>query len=93
MVSAARAWQAGEEEARGEVGWAASEYSSTLRPHMDRLKNLIFPLLEQNLTPEDEHKIAEGFNNILFEGTMKNEQPEKFIKIIQTLEDELSDWK
>ena len=93
MVNAARAWQAGEEEARGEVGWAASEYSSTLRPHMDRLKNLIFPLLEQNLTPEDEHKIAEGFNNILFEGTMKNEQPEKFIKIIQTLEDELSDWK
>ena len=93
MFNAAKAWQAGDEEARGEVGWAASEYSSTLRQHMDRLKNLIFPLLEQNLTPEDEHKIAEGFNNILFEGTMKNEQPEKFIKIIQTLEDELSDWK
>ena len=93
LFRAAKAWQAGEEDARVEVGWAASEYSSMLRPHMDRLKNLIFPLLEQNLTPEDEHKIAEGFNNILFEGTMKNDQPEKFIKLIQTLEDELSDWK
>jgi len=93
LLNAAKAWQAGEEEARVEVGWAASEYSSTLRQHMDRLKNLIFPLLEQNLTPEGEHKIAEGFNNILFAGTMKNDQPEKFIKLIQTLEEELSDWK
>jgi len=93
MFSAAKAWQAGEGEARVDVGWAASEYSSTLRKHMDRLKNLIFPLLEQNLTPEDEHKIAEGFNNILFEGTMKNDQPEKFIKLVEALEDELSNWK
>jgi hemerythrin-like domain-containing protein len=93
LLNAAKAWQAGEQEARVDVGWAASEYSSTLRKNMDRLKNLIFPLLEQNLTSEDEHKIAEGFNNILFEGMIKNEQPEKFIKLIQTLEDELSEWK
>ena len=93
LVNAARAWQAGEQDARADVGWAASEYTSTLRQHMDRLKNLIFPLLEQNLTPEDEHRIAEGFNNILFEGTMKNDQPEKYLKIIETLEEELGDWK
>lgn len=93
LVNAAKAWQAGEEEARAEVGWAASEYSSTLRKHMDRLKNLIFPLLEQNLTAEGEHKIAAGFNNLLFEGTMKDDQPEKYLKLIETLEDELSDWK
>ena len=48
-------------------------------------------LLVAAKTPE--HKIAEGFNNILFEGTMKNDQPEKFLKLIQTLEEELSDWK
>lgn len=93
LVNAAKAWQTGEQDARADVGWAASEYSSTLRQHMDRLKNLIFPLLEQNLTPEDEHRIAEGFNNILFEGTMKNDQPEKYLKIVETLEEELSDWK
>lgn len=93
LVNAAKAWQAGEQDARADVGWAASEFSSTLRQHMDRLKNLIFPLLEQNLTPESEHRIAEGFNNILFEGTMKNDQPEKYLKLVETLEEELSDWK
>jgi len=92
LSDAAKAWQAGDEEARVEVGWAASEYSSTFRQHMDRLKNLIFPLLDQNLTPEDEHKIAEGFNNIVFEGTMKID-PDKYTKLVETLEDELSDWK
>lgn len=92
LLNAARAWQAGDEEARVEVGWASSEYSSILRLQMDRLKNLIFPLLEQNLTPEDEHKIAEGFNNIVFEGTLKND-PDKYIKLVETLEEELGDWK
>jgi hemerythrin-like domain-containing protein len=92
LINAAKAWQAGDGEARVEVGWSASEYTSTLRQHMDRLKNLIFPLLDQNLTPEDEHKIAEGFNNIVFEGTMKND-PDKYIKLIETLEDELSEWR
>lgn len=92
LVHAARAWQAGDENARLEVGWAASEFSSVFRQHMDRLKNLIFPLLEQNLTPEDEHKIAEGFNNIVFEGTVKDD-PDKYAKLIETLEEELSDWK
>lgn len=92
LLGAAKAWQAGEEEARIDVGWAASEYSSTLRRHMDRLKNLIFPLLEQNLTPEGEHRIAEGFNNIVFEGSMKNGS-EKYSELVETLEEELSDWK
>jgi len=92
LINAAKAWQAGEDEARADVGWAASEYSSTLRKHMDRLKNLIFPLLEQNLTPESEHRIAEGFNNIVFEGTMKNDS-EKYIALVETLEEELSNWK
>jgi hemerythrin-like domain-containing protein len=92
LFNAAKAWQAGDAEARVDVGWAASEYSSTLRKHMDRLKNLIFPLLEQNLTPEDEHKIAEGFNNIVFEGTMKNSS-EKYIELVEALEEELSNWK
>lgn len=92
MFNAAKAWQTGDEEARVEVGWAASEYTSIFRQHMDRLKNLIFPLLQQNLTPEDEHKIAQGFNNIVFEGTLKND-PDKYIKLVETLEEELSDWK
>lgn len=92
MLNAAKGWQAGDEEARAEVGWATSEYTSTLRQHLDRLKNLIFPLLEQNLSPEDEHKIAEGLNIIAFERTTKDDIG-KYTKLIESLEDELSDWK
>jgi hemerythrin-like domain-containing protein len=92
MLNAAKGWQAGDEEARAEVGWAASEYTSTLRQHLDRLKNLIFPLLEQNVSPEDEHKIFEGLNKIAFENSLKGEG-DKYIKLIESLEDELSDWR
>ena len=92
MFNAAKAWQAGDADARVEVGWAASEYSSTLRQHMDRLKSLIFPLLDQNLTPEDEHKIAEGLNSIAFEASLKDDAA-KYPKLVETLKEELSDWK
>jgi len=92
MLNAAKGWQDGDEDARGEVGWATSEYTSTLRQHIDRLKNLIFPLLEQNISPEDEHKISEGLNTIAFENSTKGDA-DKYIKLIESLEDELSDWR
>ena len=92
MINAAKAWQAGDENARMEVGWAASEFTSNFREHLERLKNRIFPLLEQNLAIEDEHKIAEGMNTVIFESDMKND-PEKFDKIIEELEEELADWR
>lgn len=92
MWNAAKGWQAGDEEAHVEVGWAASEYTATLRQHLDRLKNLIFPLLEQNMTPEDEHKIAEGLNVITFE-TNLNDDTDKYKKLLEELDDELSSWK
>jgi len=56
------------------------------------LKNLIFPLLEQNISPEDEHKISEGLTKIVFENSTKGEA-DKYTKLIESLEDELSDWK
>jgi len=92
MIKAARQWQAGDDRARTDVSWSASEYTSNFRQHLDRLKNLIFPLLEQNLSIEDEHKIAEGLNTVLFEAEMKND-PDKYDKLIVTLEDELADWR
>ena len=92
MLQAAKQWQAGDENARVDVSWAASEHTSTFRQHFDRLKNLIFPLLEQNLTIEDEHKIAEGFNTVVFEADMKND-PDKYDKMLETLEEELADWR
>jgi hemerythrin-like domain-containing protein len=92
MLSASKGWKDGDEEARGEVVWAASEYTSTMRGHLDRLKTRIFPLLEQNISPEDEHKIAEGLNAIAFENSLKGDA-DKYSKLIESLEEELSDWK
>ena len=92
MFNASKGWQGGDEEARGEIGWAASEYSSTMRQHLERLNNRIFPLLEQNMSPEDEQKIAEGLNKIAFELSMLGDE-DKYTKLLQSLEEELNDWK
>jgi len=92
MLNASKGWQDGDEQARGEVGWAASDYTSTLRQHLDRLKTRILPLLEQNISPEDEYKISEGLNVIAFENSRKGDA-EKYVKLVESLEDELSGWK
>jgi hemerythrin-like domain-containing protein len=92
LLKAAQEWHGGDEGARIEVGWAASEYTSTLRQNLNRLKNLVFPLLEQNISPEEEILIVEGLNKIALENSMKN-APEKYNKLIETLEEELKDWR
>ena len=92
MVGAAKAWQDGDEVARKDVGWAASEYTTTMRQHLERLKTLIFPLLEQNLAIEDEHKLSEEFDAIIFGGDRQN-APDNYKKLIVTLEEELEDWR
>jgi hemerythrin-like domain-containing protein len=92
MLNAAKGWLNGDEQARVEVGWAASEYTSTMRRHLERLRNLIFPLLEQNLSPQDEYRISEGLNAIAFESSLKGEA-DQYSQLIESLEDELSDWR
>ena len=92
LLNASKGWQAGDEEARVEVGWAASEYTSAMRQHLNRMKNLIFPLLDQNISPDDEHKISEGLNAIAFETGVEGDTT-KYIKLIESLEDELGEWR
>jgi len=92
MWNAAKAWLDGDEEARGEVGWGASDVTSILRQHLEGLKSRVFPLLEQNISPDDEHKISEGLNKIAFENSAKGDA-DKYVKLIESLEDELIDWK
>ena len=92
LINASKQWQDGDEVARGEVTWAVSEYTSICRQHLDRLKNLIIPLLEQTFSLDEEHKMAEELNNIIFENALKND-PGKYIKLIEMLEEQLSDWK
>jgi hemerythrin-like domain-containing protein len=92
MVNAAKLWQAGDEIARSEVGWATSQYTNTIRQHLERLKSLIFPLIEQTISIDDEHKLSEEVNKIVFEGGLKD-GVEQYTKLIAALEDELSDWR
>jgi hemerythrin-like domain-containing protein len=92
LINAAKQWQAGDEMARSEVGWATSEYTSTIRQHLERLKSLIFPLLEQTISIDDEHKLSQEINQTVFEGGLKD-GVEKYIKLIESLEEELSDWR
>jgi hemerythrin-like domain-containing protein len=53
---------------------------------------LIFPLIEQTISIDDENKLSEDINKIVFEGGLKD-GAEKYVKLIATLEEELSDWR
>ena len=92
LISAANRWQDGDDSARPEVGWATSVFTTAIRQHMDRLKNHIFPLLEQTIPMDEEHKVSEEVNALVFEGDLKD-GPAKYIKLLEKMEDELSDWK
>ena len=92
LAKAAKAWQDGDADARLEVGWTSSEYTTTLRQNLDRLKNLVFPLIEQNIPPEDEQRILEDLGKVTSNGNVQADG-DKFIEMIESLEEELSDWK
>ena len=92
LAEAAKAWQGGDEGSRAEVVWATSEYAALMRSHFERLKNLIHPLLEQWITPDDEQRIAEELNLIEF-ADREAEPMDKYVKIVQMLEEEVSDWE
>jgi hemerythrin-like domain-containing protein len=92
MLTAAKQWQAGDNNARVNVSWATSEYTSTFRQHLARLKNLIFPLLEQNLAIEEEHQISKKIDAVSVDGNAQKDS-EKYQQLIETLEGELSDWR
>ncbi len=92
MLNSAKQWEAGDHVARSEMGWATSEYTSSIRQHLERLKSLILPLIEQTISVDDEHDVSEEINSIEFEGELKNGTA-KYIKLIEQLEEKLSDWK
>ncbi len=92
MLNSATQWQNGDNGIRSEVGWASHEYSSIMRAHLDRLKSLIYPLIEQTLPIEAEDKVTEEIKAIVFEGGLKD-GIEKYVKLIEELEGEYKDWK
>lgn len=92
LFRAAKDWQGGDESGRAEVIFTTSEYTDLMRHHFDRLKNLIYPLLEQSVPVEAEENIAEDLNHIAFEDTEAGSVDE-YIKMVQMLEDEVKEWE
>ncbi len=92
LYDAAKAWQGGDESGRAEAVWASSEYTGLMRHHFERLKNLIHPLLDQTVTLEGEQKIAAALNRIEF-SDQQRVGPERYAKILDLLEEEVTDWE
>jgi hemerythrin-like domain-containing protein len=92
LLENAGKWKNGDDSDRAAVGWATSEYTSVMRAHLDRIKNLIFPLLEQTLTEQDEIRIINQINGAVRDLPAGN-NPDSLVQILVGLEEELSDWK
>ncbi len=92
LLAAARQWQAGDIDGRNSIIWATSSYTSMLRQHIDRSRSIIFPLAEQLIPPEEQYKIAEAYNHIVFEES-EVKPLEHYEKIVAALKDETDDWK
>ncbi len=92
LFGAAKQWQSGDGSGRADVVWATSEYTGLMHRHFDLLKNLIHPLLEQTLSPEDEQKAAEQLNLVAF-ADPEEDSPGKYTRIVEMLEEEVGEWQ
>jgi hemerythrin-like domain-containing protein len=92
ILSGAKQWQSGDMDGRNNVIWATSTFTSMMRQHLDRSRSIIFQLAEQVISPDDEHRIAEEFNHIVFEDD-EIQPVEHYEKIIKALEDDADEWK
>jgi hemerythrin-like domain-containing protein len=95
LLESIKRWQAGEAEdqqARMDIGWAAREYVAVMRQHMERLKTLIFPLVEQTLSQEEEDQISAAVSNLVFEGGLKG-GAEKYLNMVNSIETDFKSWK
>lgn len=92
LLAAARQWQGGDLDGRNGIIWATSSYTTMLRQHIDRSRSIIFPLAEQVIPPDEQYKIAEAYNHIVFEEG-EIHPFEHYEKIVTSLKDETDDWK
>ena len=69
-------YRAGEERARDEIVWYASDYSATLRGHIEKENNVLFKMAEMHLSSEEEKELAERFESMEVEkiGAGKHEE-------------------
>lgn len=92
LLDAARQWQAGDIDGRNGIIWTTSSYTTLLRQHIERSRSIIFPLAEQVIPPDEQYKIAEAYNHIVFDAS-EIHPFEHYEKIVTALEEESDDWK
>jgi len=92
LLAAARQWQEGDLDGRNGIIWATSSYTTMLRQHIERSRSIIFPLAEQVILPDEQYKIAEAYNHIVFEEG-EIHPLEHYEKIVASLKDETDEWK
>jgi hemerythrin-like domain-containing protein len=90
LDEAAQHWKEGDQVSRADVIWAGSEYTSLMRRHSGLLNNLIFPLLEQSFSVEEEQGIAARVNLITSSAAAGRD---KYVRLVELLEEEVSDWR
>ncbi len=92
MLEAARQWESENELARSEVIWATSGYTGLLHAHIKRENNVLFNLVAQELTREEQKRLAEEFEkfNRLDTGEHLHE---KYLKMALAMEIEVAEWK
>lgn len=69
-------YRAGEEKAGEGIALYASDYSATLRGHIEKENNVLFKMAEIHLSPDEEREIAERFESMEVEkiGAGKHEE-------------------
>lgn len=92
LLAAARQWQGGDVDGRNGIIWTTSSYTTMMRQHIDRSRSIIFPLAEQVLPLDEQYKIAEAYNHIVFEEG-QSQPMEHYEKIVASLKDETDEWK
>jgi len=92
MLDAAKLWEEGDREARAEVIWATSGYTSLLHTHITRENNVLFNLVAQETSKAEQAQMAEEFEkiNLLVSGENLHE---KYLKVAIAMEKEASEWK
>ena len=87
MRDAAQKWEAGDRSARPAVVQNALGYVALLRQHIYKEDNILFPLADRVIPPDQQEKVAADFERIEHEETGEGVH-EKYLALAEVLEKE-----
>jgi hemerythrin-like domain-containing protein len=86
---AAESLGVGDATAKSEVIKNARSYAGLLRQHIMKEDNILFPMAERVLPPDEQERVADGFENVEHEETGEGIH-EKYLALAERLELELN---